>query len=167
MRRQLAGKFYGWVTTDRPAWENDYLHSYSNSFRWPWFWFQEHRTTIRRAVEDAPKKFRAQHFARQPLKHFTLRVEQPHGGECALNQCKFMHRREDSDAVALEALDQIDQLKLAADVEMLRWLIEQKQRRLLCEAEGDLDALALAAAELIEHAVAERNCIGEDHGVLD
>jgi hypothetical protein len=78
-----------------------------------------------------------------------------------------VHGGEDGNAVAAEAFDQVNEFKLASDVEVLGGLVEQEQRGLLGEAESDFDALTLAAAELVEDARAQGAGIGEFHGVLD
>jgi hypothetical protein len=62
---------------------------------------------------------------------------------------------QDSDSLIPEKVEQVDQLNLPSYIEVLGWLIEQQQSRLLCQAQGNLHPLALAAAQLIEDAMAE------------
>ena len=59
-----------------------------------------------------------------------------------------MHGGDDGDAALVEPAQQGDQFDLAADVEVLRGLVEQHQLGLLSQADGDLHPLALAARQL-------------------
>ena len=78
--------------------------------------------------------------------HRGPRSEQPDRGERTFDEGQIVHRRNDGDALSREFLDQLDQLKLTANIKVLRGLIEQKKPGTLCEAESDFDPLTLAAA---------------------
>jgi hypothetical protein len=88
-------------------------------------------------------------------------------GEVSRDEVKVVHGGEDGDALMVEMVEKIEQLDLATDIEVLGGLVEDQQGGLLSKAEGNLDALALASAEFIEDAVAERGGVGEIEGSID
>ena len=73
----------------------------------------------------------------------------------------MQHHRDGAAALAVEPADQVEHLDLVGEVEERRRLVEQHQVGVLGERHGDPGALALAAGELVDGAVAQVPGVGQ------
>src|ERR1700722_16847636 len=71
----------------------------------------------------------------------SIGSDQMHGGEIVVNQMKVVDGGEDGNAFGVQTVQKVNELGLPADVEVLSGFVKQQKFCLLCEAEGDLDAL--------------------------
>ena len=81
--------------------------------------------------------------------------------EVAVYQMKIVDRCEHRNAFAPQRVQQVDEFRLPANIEVLRRLVQQQKLRLLRQAKSDLDPLTLSPAQFVEDSAAQAGGIGQ------
>src|SRR5258708_6874924 len=113
-----------------------------------------------RAIESSLQNVRLQKILWIAFAYLLIRPQQQYRREHAWNQLKIVHRSQDGNAFVVEKANIVQQFELAAQVKILRWLVQKQQARLLRKSKGDLDALTFSSTQLVENALSQ----GRDGG---
>src|SRR6266702_7366180 len=122
-------------------------------------WFQA-ETVRRRALKRPLQNIRSQDILRRTSAKTLVWADQNYRGKRIRDEPQIVNCGKHIDALGMKHANEGHQLQLAAEVQVLSRLVQQKHLRFLCQAEGNLHALALSAAQLVIDTVPQRPDIG-------